>query len=67
MTITRGLASFRLNREDATALATQLLHAFNEDHEDAVEVLPAYPAAKASAQGMGVQQGRQGSQNQGAH
>ena len=67
MTITQGLASFCLNHEDATALATQLLRAFNEDHEDAVEVLPAYPAAEASAQGMGVQQGHQGSQNQGAH
>ena len=28
----QGMASFRLNREDATALATQLLRAFGEDH-----------------------------------
>ena len=59
------MASFQLNREDATALATQLLQAFGEDHEDAVEVPPAYPAAETPAQGMGVQRGCRGGQNRG--
>ena len=50
----QGVASFQLNGEDATVLATQLLCAFGEDHEDAIEVPPAYPVAEAPAQGMGV-------------
>ena len=62
----RGVASFRLNREDATALATQLLRAFGENHEDAPEVPPAYPVGEAPAQGMGVRRGRRGGQNRGA-
>ena len=61
----QGMASFRLNREDATALATQLLRAFGEDHENAAEVPPAYPAREVTAQGMGVQRGRRGGQNRG--
>ena len=60
------MASFHLNREDATALAAQLLRAFGEDHEDTPEVPPAYPVGEAPAQGMGVRRGRRGGQNRGA-
>ena len=60
-----GVASFQLNREDATALATQLLRAFREDNEDAAEVPPAYPVIEVPTQGMSVQRGCQGGQNRG--
>ena len=61
----RGLASFQLNCEDATALAHQLLWVFSEDDKNAAEVPPVYPAREIAAQGMGVRRGHQGGQNRG--
>jgi hypothetical protein len=55
-----GVARFNLNCAQATALATRLLDALEQNHKDAVEVLPAYnyqgEFTHILAEGLGLSQ-----------
>jgi hypothetical protein len=54
------MARFNLNRAQATTLASQLLDALEQNHEDAIEVPPAYDYqgefTRVLAKGLGLTQ-----------
>jgi hypothetical protein len=58
--LANGVARFNLNRVQATALATRLLDALEQNHKDAVEVPPAYnyqgEFTHVLAEGLGLSQ-----------